>query len=84
MPGSSSDDKPTIAAMVRARADDDGPALLWDDEALSYRDYVRGCAARAAWMGDNTAPSRSTVRVSPGFTGHRRGIGRGDSFHSPR
>ncbi len=39
---------PTVADLVRARANDDRPALLFEDERYSYREYVAGCSERAA------------------------------------
>jgi fatty-acyl-CoA synthase len=41
---------PTIADLVRARADDDRPALLFEDQRYSYREYVRRCSERAALL----------------------------------
>lgn len=38
---------PTIAELILARADDDRPALLFEDRRWSWREYVRACAARA-------------------------------------
>ena len=38
----------TFADHVRARVDDDNLALLFEDEAWTYREWVRECAARAA------------------------------------
>jgi fatty-acyl-CoA synthase len=38
----------TFAELVRARADDDDIALLFEDDAWTYREWVRECAARAA------------------------------------
>jgi fatty-acyl-CoA synthase len=38
---------PTIAELILARADDDRPALLFEDRAWSWREYVRECVARA-------------------------------------
>jgi fatty-acyl-CoA synthase len=41
---------PTIADLIRARADDDHPALLFEDQRYSYREYVQGCSERAALL----------------------------------
>jgi len=38
----------TFAEHVRARADDDNLALLYEDESWTYWEWVRECAARAA------------------------------------
>ncbi|MFL6238471.1 MAG: AMP-binding protein [Actinomycetes bacterium] len=40
----------TIADLVRARAADEGVALLFEDEQWTWRDYVSGCAQRAQWL----------------------------------
>jgi fatty-acyl-CoA synthase len=40
----------TIAELVRARADDDGTALLFDDEQWTWREFVAGAAQRASWL----------------------------------
>ena len=39
---------PTFAELVRARADDDNVALRFDDDAWTYHEWVRECAARAS------------------------------------
>lgn len=41
---------PTVADLVRARAEDDSLALRFEDERLTYREYVQGCAERAALL----------------------------------
>jgi fatty-acyl-CoA synthase len=38
---------PTIAELILARADDDRPALCFEDQRWSWREYVRACVARA-------------------------------------
>jgi len=38
---------PTIAELILARADDDRPALLFEDLRWSWREYVAACVARA-------------------------------------
>lgn len=40
----------TIADFIRARADDDHVALRHFDQSWSYRQYVAGCAQRAAFL----------------------------------
>lgn len=46
----------TIADHVRARADDDNVALLFEDESWTYRQWVGEVAARASlWRGMRTA-----------------------------
>jgi fatty-acyl-CoA synthase len=40
----------TIADLVRARADDDGTALLFEDERWSWREFVEAAGARANWL----------------------------------
>ena len=41
---------PTIAELVRARAGDDNPAILFEDRSWSYAEYVTACAERAALL----------------------------------
>jgi fatty-acyl-CoA synthase len=41
---------PTIADRIRARAEDDRPALRFEDRVLSYREYASECSARASWL----------------------------------
>jgi fatty-acyl-CoA synthase len=38
----------TFAELVRARADDDNVALRFEDDAWTYREWVRECATRAS------------------------------------
>jgi fatty-acyl-CoA synthase len=40
----------TVAAMLRARADDDSWGLLFEDERWTWREVVRECQARAALL----------------------------------
>ncbi|HMF81830.1 MAG TPA: acyl-CoA synthetase, partial [Acidimicrobiia bacterium] len=54
---------PTIAELVRARAGDDHPALLFEDESWSYTEYVAACAARAAVLGELRRPGPFHVGV---------------------
>ena len=39
----------TVDALVRARAEDDRPGLLFEGRSWTYREYVAEAAARAAW-----------------------------------
>jgi fatty-acyl-CoA synthase len=41
---------PTVADFVRARADDGGVALLFEDKQWTWREYVDGVAQRAQWL----------------------------------
>jgi len=41
---------PTVAELILARADDENPALLHDDETWTYAGYVEECSQRAAWL----------------------------------
>src|SRR3954453_8929039 len=41
---------PTIADFVRARAADDGVALLFEDQQWSWSEFVAGAAQRAQWL----------------------------------
>src|SRR4051812_2601650 len=40
----------TIADLVRARADDDGIALLFEEERWTWRDFVDAAGQRADWL----------------------------------
>ena len=40
----------TIFDLVRARAGDDHPAVLFEDESLTYDQWVRACAERASLL----------------------------------
>lgn len=40
----------TVADLLRAQADNPDPALLYEDRCWSYKEYVRACAQRAAWL----------------------------------
>lgn len=40
----------TIAALLRARADDDHPGLLFEDRVWPWRDVVAASAQRASWL----------------------------------
>ncbi|GAA3839260.1 long-chain-fatty-acid--CoA ligase [Sphaerisporangium flaviroseum] len=40
----------TLAGLLRARAGDDRPGLLFEEQAWTWRAYVAGCRDRAAWL----------------------------------
>jgi fatty-acyl-CoA synthase len=40
----------TMSDLIRARADDPSPAILFEDESWTYEEYVRACAQRAAFV----------------------------------
>ncbi|GAB3677438.1 long-chain-fatty-acid--CoA ligase [Actinocorallia lasiicapitis] len=40
----------TVAELLRARADDDGPGLTFEERTWSWREVVGECAVRAAWL----------------------------------
>jgi fatty-acyl-CoA synthase len=46
----------TIADLVRARADDDNIALLFDDDRWTWREFVAAAGARANWLLANRRP----------------------------
>src|SRR5918995_6796648 len=54
---------PTIAELVRARAADEHPAILFEDESWSYAEYVTACAERAALLGELRRPGPFHVGV---------------------
>jgi fatty-acyl-CoA synthase len=53
----------TIAELVRARAGDDRPALLFEADSWSYDDYVSACAERAALLAELRRPGPFHVGV---------------------
>jgi len=53
----------TIAEMVRARAEDDATALLFEQERWTYREYVRACIERAHLLLALRAPGPFHVGV---------------------
>jgi fatty-acyl-CoA synthase len=54
---------PTIAELVRARAADEHPAILFEDRSWSYAEYVTACAERAALLDDLRRPGPFHVGV---------------------
>jgi fatty-acyl-CoA synthase len=54
---------PTIAELVRARAGDEHPAILFEDGSWSYADYAAACAARAALLTELRLPGPFHVGV---------------------
>ena len=48
----------TVAAMVRARADDDNVGLLFGEQSWTWREVVAEAAVRAAWQRATLDPSR--------------------------
>ena len=49
---------PTVAAMVRARADDDNVGLVFGEQSWTWREVVAEAATRAAWMRATLDPDR--------------------------
>jgi len=47
---------PTIDALLRARADDDAPGLLFEDRRWSWREVVAASAQRAAYLAEHRQP----------------------------
>jgi fatty-acyl-CoA synthase len=47
---------PTIADFVRARENDDGVAMVFEDERWTWVEYVAGAAQRAQWLLANRQP----------------------------
>jgi acyl-CoA synthetase (AMP-forming)/AMP-acid ligase II len=54
---------PTIAELVHARADDEHPALLFEDSSWSYAEYGAACAERAALLTELRRPGPFHVGV---------------------
>jgi fatty-acyl-CoA synthase len=54
---------PTIAELVRARAADEHPAILFEDRSWSWAEYVSACAARAALLEELRRPGPFHVGV---------------------
>lgn len=48
----------TVAAMVRARADDDNVGLVFGEQSWTWREVVAEASARAAWQRAALEPSR--------------------------
>jgi fatty-acyl-CoA synthase len=40
----------TVAELLRAQVDNTDTALVYEDQRLSYREYVQACAQRAGWL----------------------------------
>jgi fatty-acyl-CoA synthase len=53
----------TISELVRARADDDGVAIRFEDESMTYRELVRASAARAALLSELRRPGPFHVGI---------------------
>jgi fatty-acyl-CoA synthase len=49
---------PGVAAMVRARADDDNVGLVWGEQSWTWREVVAAAATRAAWLRATLDPER--------------------------
>jgi fatty-acyl-CoA synthase len=54
---------PTIAELVRARAADEHPAILFEDRSWSYAEYAAACAERAALLQELRRPGPFHVGV---------------------
>jgi fatty-acyl-CoA synthase len=54
---------PTIAELVRARAGDEHPAILFEDRSWSYAEYAAACAERAALLEELRRPGPFHVGV---------------------
>src|SRR5947209_14997950 len=54
---------PTIAELVRAHAEEEHPAVLFEDGSWSYREYAAACAARAALLAELRRPGPFHVGV---------------------
>src|SRR2546423_14504527 len=54
---------PTIAELVRARAADEHPAILFEDRSWSWAEYVSACAERAALLEELRRPGPFHVGV---------------------
>ncbi len=54
---------PTVADLVRARADDVHDAIRFEDEVWTYREYVQACSERAALLGELRRPGPVHVGV---------------------
>jgi fatty-acyl-CoA synthase len=47
----------TVSALVRARAEDDRPGLLFEGQSWTWREHTAEAAARAAWYDARRAPT---------------------------
>ncbi len=54
---------PTIAELLLARGDDDRPALLFEDQRWTWREYVQACIARAHLLLELRGPGPFHVGV---------------------
>jgi fatty-acyl-CoA synthase len=54
---------PTIAELVRARADDGNTGIVFEESSWSYAQYVAACAERAALLGELRRPGPFHVGV---------------------
>ena len=48
----------TVDALLRARAEDDRPGLLFEGRSWTWREHVQESAARASWYADQGLPTR--------------------------
>jgi fatty-acyl-CoA synthase len=48
----------TVAALIRARADDDNVGLLYEDRSWTWREIVAEASVRAAWLRAELDPAR--------------------------
>jgi acyl-CoA synthetase (AMP-forming)/AMP-acid ligase II len=53
----------TVADLVRARADDDGFAVYFEDERWTWRAFVAGAGQRAHWLLDSRQPGPFHIGV---------------------
>ncbi len=53
----------TVADLILARAEDERPALYFEDQLVSYREFVAECAARARWLHSLRRPGPFHVGV---------------------
>src|SRR4051794_4326590 len=49
---------PTVAALVRARSEDDNVGLVFGEASWTWREVVAEAATRAAWMRATLDPKR--------------------------
>ena len=53
----------TVADFIRARAEDDNPALFYRDQRWTYREFVAQCAQRAAFLLAHRRPGPFHVAI---------------------